>query len=138
MSSTRLEGVFSVTIFCLPRRFQNIFWYLKTFSKHILISKARDQSNQARKKLLCHVIVKNYLSNVSSRFSIIMNVTQELCNITCQKTFFPLLFGWSGAFSFRVWFGKRNITLKISILILYQFCLLCWLKNHLFCVLSLL
>ena len=34
------------------------------FPKHILKSKARDQSIQARKKLLCHMIVKNYLFNI--------------------------------------------------------------------------
>ena len=52
----------------------------------------------------------------------------------------PALCGWSGAFNFRVWFGKRNVAVKIvaGILILLLFCLLCWLKNHLFCVLSLL
>ena len=31
-------------------------------------SKARDQSIQARKKLFFHVIVKNYLCNVSRKF----------------------------------------------------------------------
>ena len=40
------------------------------FPKHILKSKTRDQSNQARKKLFCQVIVKNYLSNVSWMFLI--------------------------------------------------------------------
>ena len=34
------------------------------FQKHILKSKARAQSVQAKKKLFCHVIVKNYLCNV--------------------------------------------------------------------------
>ena len=50
----------------------------------------------------------------------------------------PALCGWSGAFSFRVWFGKRNMAVKISILILFLFCLLCCLKNHSFWVLPLL
>ena len=40
------------------------------FPKHILKSKAHDQSNQARKKLICHVVVKNYLSNISLKFFI--------------------------------------------------------------------
>ena len=31
------------------------------FPKHIVKPKARDHSIQARKKLFCHVIVKNYL-----------------------------------------------------------------------------
>ena len=40
------------------------------FPKHILKSKARYQSIQARKNLFCHVIVKNYLCNVSGEFLI--------------------------------------------------------------------
>ena len=40
------------------------------FPKNILKSKARDQSIQARKKLFCHVIVKNYLCNVLCKFFI--------------------------------------------------------------------
>ena len=50
----------------------------------------------------------------------------------------PALWGWSGALNFRVWFGKRNMAVKILILILFLFCLLFWLKNHLFWVLPLL
>ena len=48
---------------------------INVFPKHILKSKARDQSNQARKKLICHVIVKNYLSNVSWKFLIKIETT---------------------------------------------------------------
>ena len=40
------------------------------FLKHILKSKARDQSIKARKKLFCQVIVKNYLCKVSCEFLI--------------------------------------------------------------------
>ena len=40
------------------------------FQKHILKSKPRDQSIQARKKLFCHLIVKNYLCNILSKFLI--------------------------------------------------------------------
>ena len=40
------------------------------FSKHILKSKACDKSIQARKKLFCHVIIKNYLCNVLRKFLI--------------------------------------------------------------------
>ena len=40
------------------------------FPKNILKSKVRDQSIQARKKLLRHVIVKNYLWNVLWKFLI--------------------------------------------------------------------
>ena len=43
---------------------------INVFSKHILKSKARDQSIQAKKKLFCHVIVRNYLCNVSWKFLI--------------------------------------------------------------------
>ena len=50
----------------------------------------------------------------------------------------PALCGWSGAFNFRVWFEKRNMAVKILILILFLFCLLSCLKNHSFWVLPLL
>ena len=40
------------------------------FPKLILKPKAHDQSIQARKKLFCHVIVNNYLYNVSLKFLI--------------------------------------------------------------------
>ena len=43
---------------------------INIFSKHILKSKARDLSIQAKKKLFCHVIVRNYLCNVSWKFLI--------------------------------------------------------------------
>ena len=43
---------------------------INVFSKHILKSKARDQSIQAKKKLFCHVIVRNCLCNVSWKFLI--------------------------------------------------------------------
>ena len=43
---------------------------INVFPKHILKSKARDQSIQASKRLFCHVIVKNYLCNVSWKFLI--------------------------------------------------------------------
>ena len=40
------------------------------FPKNVLKSKACDQSSQARQKLFCHVIGKNYLVNVSCKFLI--------------------------------------------------------------------
>ena len=47
---------------------------INVFPKHILklkaINSTRDQSTQARKKFFYHVIVKNYLCNVSWRFLI--------------------------------------------------------------------
>ena len=42
----------------------------------------------------------------------------------------PALCGWSGGLNFSVWFGKWNMAVKILILILFYFCLLCWLKSH--------
>ena len=41
---------------------------INVFPKHILKSKACDQSIQATKKFFCHVIVKNYLCNISWKF----------------------------------------------------------------------
>ena len=48
---------------------------INVFPKHNLKSKARDRSNQERKKLICHVIVKNYLSKVSRKFLIKIDST---------------------------------------------------------------
>ena len=58
------------------------------FPKHILKLKARDQSLQARKKLFCHVIVKNYLHNVSCKFLIQIESTwrREIKEQTLQLT----------------------------------------------------
>ena len=50
MPSRRLQDVFSVTIFCLPRRLQDVFCYaedvLKTFSRHILKTSWRRLQDQ--------------------------------------------------------------------------------------------
>ena len=43
---------------------------INVFLKHLLKSKACDQSNQAGKKLICHVIVKSYSSNYLWKFLI--------------------------------------------------------------------
>ena len=56
---------------------------INVFPKHILKSKARDQSNQARKKLICHVITKNHLSNVLWSKS----KPEVLCKKTILKNF---------------------------------------------------
>ena len=69
--------------------------------------------------------------------------TQSLAQVNMKfhvsKDFLsPVLCSFSGAFNCRIWFGKRSMAVKIWILILFRFCWLCWLKNHLFCVLSLL
>ena len=50
------------------------------FPKHILKSKARDKSMQARKKLFYHVIVQNYLCNVFCKFIIKFESTRK-CEI---------------------------------------------------------
>ena len=75
-------------------------------------------------------------------------VAQVICNITCQKTFFPCTLRLIRCFQFQgmIWkteeccvskkYCIKNMAVIIPILILFRFCLLCWLKNHLFCVLS--
>ena len=55
-------GVESILTLCVS--FSSKLKVINVFQKHIMKSKARDQSIQARKKLFCHVIVKNYLCNV--------------------------------------------------------------------------
>ena len=46
----------------------------------------------------------------------------------------PALCSWSGAFNLREWFGKWDMAMKIPILILFLFYLLCWLKNLASCL----
>ena len=49
------------------------------------------------------------------------------CVISCVKRLSsPSLCSRSDAFNFRVWLGKQNMAMKIPILILLYFCLLCW------------
>ena len=55
---------YTVTCATLCVRFSSRSKAINVFPKHILKSKARDQSIHARKKLFCHVIANNYLSNV--------------------------------------------------------------------------
>ena len=64
---------------------------INVFPKHILKLKARDQSIQARKKLFCHVIVKNYLCNVSQKFLIKIESTWR-CEIKEQAPELTLLY----------------------------------------------
>ena len=58
------------------------------FPKHLLRSKARDQSIQARKKLFFQVVVKNYLRNVLREFLIKIESTwrREIKEQTPQLT----------------------------------------------------
>ena len=58
------------------------------FFQNILKSKALDQSIQARKKSFCHVIVNNYLRNVSCEFLIKIESTwrREIKEQTPQLT----------------------------------------------------
>ena len=65
------------------------------FFQNILKSKTRDKSVQARKKLFCHVIVKNYLHNVLCKFLIkiknmwrrkIKEQAPQLILLCCSRT----------------------------------------------------
>ena len=60
-------------------------------SKAINVFPKRDQSIQARKKLFCHVIVKNYLCNVSWKFLIKVESTLR-CEIKEQAPQLTLLY----------------------------------------------
>ena len=61
------------------------------FPKHILKSKAHDQSIQARKKLFCYAILKNYLCNVLCKFLIKIESTWR-CKIKEQTPQVTLLY----------------------------------------------
>ena len=55
---------------CNPLCFSSKSKETNIFPKHIVKLKARNKSNQTRKKLFCHVIVNNYLCNVFGKFLI--------------------------------------------------------------------
>ena len=59
-----------VTCATLCVRFSSKSKAINVFPKHILKLKAHYQSIQVRKKLFCHVIIKNYFWNVSWKFLI--------------------------------------------------------------------
>ena len=88
------------------------FWFQKMFSKNIICFR---------------FLWKTYTKRCTSNY--VISRVKGLSS--------PVLRDWSGALNFRVWFGKRYMAVKIPILILFGFYLLCWLNKHLFCVLSL-
>ena len=63
---------------------------INVFPKHILKSKACHQSIQARKKLFCHMILKNYLSNVLCKF--LIKIESMWCKIKEQTPQLTLLY----------------------------------------------
>ena len=83
------------------------------FPKHILKSKAHDKSIQVRKKLFCHVIVKNYLCNVLCKFLIKIESTwrREIKEQAPQLTL--LYCGRTVRSSHRRCSQKKEATLKI-------------------------
>ena len=85
-SYREIESTWS-TAKCRARKFFDTWYYIVTcatlcvsflskseainvFPKYVLKSNARDLAIQARKKLFCHEVVKNYLCNVSWKFLI--------------------------------------------------------------------
>ena len=83
------------------------------FPKHILKSKARYQWIRARKKLFCHVILKNYLSNSLCNFLIKIESTwrREIKVTTPQVT---LLYYGRTARSIHRKCTIKKLLLKIS------------------------
>ena len=83
LTNPKVEGksfdtwYYIVTCATLCLSFSSKWKAINLFPNHILKSKGRDQSNQARKKLICHVKVKNYLSNVSWKFLIKIESTRR-------------------------------------------------------------
>ena len=83
------------------------------------------------------------LSRDKNNFFLAWKTYTKCCTSNCvmshvKRLSSSTLHGLPGAFNFRVWFGKQNMAVKILILILFHFGLLCWLIYHTFCILSLL
>ena len=127
----------------------------KTFTKgctnNFLLS--RDKTIYCFLELICHVhLISEYVLENINCFQFWWNTytksCRSNCNITCQNTFFHFAVGqvlWISGYDFengrmpcKQKYCMKNMAVKISILILFRLRLLCWLKNHLFCVLSLL
>ena len=114
------------------------FWsktFTKRCSNNFLLS--RDKTISSLLDLIGHVLlISEYVWGICFD----EKVTQSVAHVTvisgAKRLSSPVLCGWLGAVNFRVWSGKRDMAVKIPILILFRFCLLCSLKNHLFCVLS--
>ena len=120
------------------------FWskiFMKRCSSNSLLS--RDKTISSLLDLIGHMfLISEYVLEKHIPFDFDKKNLQkalykELCNITCQKTFFCCTFWLVRCFQFQGMIWKRNMAVNIPILILLHFCLHCWLKNHLFCVLSL-
>ena len=90
------------------------------FQKHILKSKTRDQSIQARKNLYCPVIVKNYLCNVSRKFLIKIESTWRR-GIQEQALQLTLLYCGSTVRSSHRRFCIRKLFLKLKTMLLVGF-----------------
>ena len=85
---------------------------INVFPKHVLKSKARGQSIQARKNLFCHVIIKNYFRNVSWKILIKIESTWRR-NIKEQATQLILLYRGSTVRGSHRRFGIRKLFLKV-------------------------
>ena len=128
------------------------FWS-KTFTERCTNNSllSCDKTISSLLELVGHVLsISEYVFEKHQLLSILMKNLRKALHKQqlCQKTFFPALCGWSGwCFQFQgmIWKTKecrkqkyciKNMAVKIPILVLFLFCLLCWLKNHLFYILS--
>ena len=128
--------------FCASTCFR--FWS-KTFTKRRINNSllTHDKIIYSLLELIAHILsIAECFEKTLIAFDFDEKITQsfaQVCLISCVKRISsPALCGLSGALDFRVWFWKRDTAVKTPILTLFRFCLLCWLKNHLFCVLFLL
>ena len=111
--------------------------FTKRFTNNSLLS--RDKTISSLLELICQVFsISEYVLEKHNCFRFWWKTytnrwASNYVRSRVKRLSSPALCSWSGAFSFWVWFGKRNMTVKIPILILFCFCLL---KIHLFCVVS--
>ena len=113
---------------------------------HVLSSRSKtstkrctNNSLQSRSKTISFLLDSEYVLQKHWLLSILMKnlheaLHKELCNITFQKTFFACTSSLIKCFQFLdiIWKTEKccvskNMAVKIPILILFCFCLLCWL-----------
>ena len=134
------------------------FWsktFTKRWSNNSLLS--RDKTISSLLDLINHVLLisdqNRFWKNINC-FCFWWKTYKKCCTSNykishVKRLSFPctLRLVWCFRFKSMIWTaehgggnpdGQRNMAVEIPILVLLCFCLLCWLKKHLFCVLSLL
>ena len=112
--------------------------FMKRCTNNSLLSRGKTISSLL--ELKDHVLSISQYVLEKQLLSILMKNLHKALRIYCvihmSTDFLPLHFAVGQVLSISGYDLENSIVVKIPILILFRFCLLCWLKNHLFCPVS--